>query len=299
MTDPRLQAYLKIMKERPHPFYAAQAYRFAAQAGDTAAMEEAIKAGALSWRPEPVVRMRTEEDMLDRIITGDAREIAKEVPDGSIDLIMTDPVYQNIDDYAWLAETALRVLAPKGAALVWCSKPKLARSQIAMENAGLEYVYTLDYTVTAKTYRMRWYNLFCWSTPCLWMQRDGSASRPRRWIPDVYNDSIMLDGESVELRKAVGDTFVSTGGPSGGYIWNKNLGVLKAWLDAFSAPGATIWDPFTGSGSVPVVCRLLGRHFYASEIKSDVAAAAQQRLDNTPLPMKDLLSVVEQGAFSL
>jgi DNA (cytosine-5)-methyltransferase 1 len=61
VTDPRLTAYLKIMRERAHPFYAMQAYRFAALAGDTAVMEEAIEAGALSWQPEPVVRMRTEE----------------------------------------------------------------------------------------------------------------------------------------------------------------------------------------------------------------------------------------------
>lgn len=227
--------------------------------------------------------------MLDQIVTGNARELADRIPDSSIDLIFTDPVYQQTDDYRWLAETALRVLKPKGAVLVWCSKPKLARSQIAMEDAGLEYVYTLDYTVTAKTYRMRWYNLFCWTTPCLWMQRDGSASRPRRWIPDNYADTILLDGEAVELRAALGDTFVSTGGPSGSYIWNKNLGVLKAWIDAFSAPGATIYDPFTGSGSVPVVCKLLGRHFYASEIQPGVADEACIRLAATPLPMAGVL----------
>ena len=40
---------------------------------------------------------------LDRIITGDARELAKAIPDESVDLIFTDPVYDRIDDYRWLA----------------------------------------------------------------------------------------------------------------------------------------------------------------------------------------------------
>jgi len=232
---------------------------------------------------------------LDQIIAGDARELAPAIPDGSVDLIFTDPVYQDLDAYRWLAETALRVLAPKGKLLAWCSKPKMARAQLTMEDAGLEYVYTLDYTVVAKTFRMRWYNLFCWTTPCLWFQRDGSASRPRKWIPDNFTDTITLDDEAVEMRAALGDTFISTAGPSGSYIWNKNLHVLTAWLDAFSTPGAIVYDPFAGSGSVPVVCKMLGRHFYASEIKPDVAAAAQARLDATPLPLESVIEVESQA----
>ena len=33
------------------------------------------------------------------IYTGDARELCEEIPSESIDLIFTDPVYQNMDDY--------------------------------------------------------------------------------------------------------------------------------------------------------------------------------------------------------
>lgn len=224
--------------------------------------------------------------MLNEIITGDAREIAKDVPAASIDCIFTDPVYQNIDDYRWLATEALRLLRPKGMLLAWCSKPKLGRCQLAMEEAGMEYVYTLDYTVQAKTFRMRWYNLFCWTTPCLWMQVPGSASRPRRWIPDTYIDSIILEDEGVECRQVLGDTYISTAGPSGSYVWNKNLGVLRAWLDAFCPPGGCVWDPFAGEASVPLVAATTGRRFYASEIQPDVAERGRARLGNRTLAME-------------
>lgn len=56
--------------------------------------------------------------MINQIITGDARELAKQIPDESVDMVFTDPVYENIDDYRWLAETAARVLKPGGACLV-------------------------------------------------------------------------------------------------------------------------------------------------------------------------------------
>ena len=39
------------------------------------------------------------------IYTGDARELAEAIPDESVDLIFTDPVYDRIDDYRWLAES--------------------------------------------------------------------------------------------------------------------------------------------------------------------------------------------------
>jgi ubiquinone/menaquinone biosynthesis C-methylase UbiE len=49
---------------------------------------------------------------LNTIVTGDARELAQTIPDESVDLIFTDPVYDRMDDYRWLAETAARVLKP-------------------------------------------------------------------------------------------------------------------------------------------------------------------------------------------
>ena len=53
------------------------------------------------------------------IYCGDARELAKAIPDESVDLIFTDPVYDRIDDYRWLAECASRVLKSSGTLLVW------------------------------------------------------------------------------------------------------------------------------------------------------------------------------------
>lgn len=59
------------------------------------------------------------------IYTGDARELAREIPDESVDLIFTDPVYDRIDDYKWLAETAARVLNATGHLLAWQGQPWL------------------------------------------------------------------------------------------------------------------------------------------------------------------------------
>lgn len=60
--DPRLVAFLARAQERRHPYYAYGAYVLARACGDTAAMAEALALGAADYRPEPPIRMRTEED---------------------------------------------------------------------------------------------------------------------------------------------------------------------------------------------------------------------------------------------
>ena len=55
---------------------------------------------------------------LNHIYTGDAKELTKDIPNESIDLIFTDPVYQNLDDYEWLAQEAARLLKPNSTLLV-------------------------------------------------------------------------------------------------------------------------------------------------------------------------------------
>ena len=55
------------------------------------------------------------------IYTGDARELAKEIPDESVDLIFTDPPYKKQFQYLyeWLPGEAARVLKQDGFVLCY------------------------------------------------------------------------------------------------------------------------------------------------------------------------------------
>lgn len=206
---------------------------------------------------------------INEIVTGDARQLAPSIADGSIDLVFCDPIYQNIEDYAWLAQTALRVLKPGGVCLAWCSVPNAAPCQQAMERAGLGFVYWLFYTVTAKTWRLNRYQLFCWTTPCLWLRKSGEDMQLSGWIPDTYHDN----------------TVISAANPQGSFTWNKNTSVLIKWIEQFSRPGDLIYDPFAGTGSIPIACRMTDRRFLASEILPERADEARSRLAATPAYM--------------
>jgi DNA modification methylase len=209
-------------------------------------------------------------DMMNQIITGDARLLAAHIPDNSVDMIFTDPVYENIDDYRWLAETAARVLKPDRACLVWCSSVKQYDVQPIMR-AHLNFVLQLTYTKVAKAYKVWGYKTFLWTTPCLWFQKGGDHfHQDHEWLIDTMIDHC--------------NAIISTSTPpTKTYKWHKNPEAYVSWLKAFTKPGDIVYDPFTGSGSLPIECKRLGRNFIASELKPEIAQMACERLAQIPV----------------
>ncbi len=193
--------------------------------------------------------------MLDTIHTVDARVLAQDIPSESVDLILCDPVYQAIDDYEWLAEAGLRILKQNRPCIAFYSKSKALEVRLVMDR-HLDYIYDLDYVVQSKPQRLVYYHMFCWTTPAVWYNKGEFFPQP--WLPD---------------------TFISSSKTAGTYKWNKNPEVIRRWLTSYSKPGDTVFDPFTGSGVVPYVCKQLGRHYIACEIEPSVADMARKRLE--------------------
>lgn len=222
---------------------------------------------------------------LNEIRVGDCREFARDLPDQSIDLIFTDPVYDRTEDYEWLAEEAARVLKPRASCLVYCSNPGQYEVKPAMEKY-LRFVIALTYTKVAKTYKAFGYRTFLWSTPCLWFV-NGSGTYPHRdheWLIDTI----------IEHSNSIVSTDVP---PTNTYRWHKNPEAYRYWLSRFVRAGGVVWDPFTGSGSLPIECKLQGINFIASEIKPEVAEQARRRLaaiqEPDPIFLEEQVSFVE------
>lgn len=215
--------------------------------------------------------------MLNQIITGDARELAKSIPDESVDLIFTDPVYENVEDYKWLAETAMRVLKPNSACLAWVSVRPAARSQIAMEETGLTYQWTLQYAEFGRNTMLHLYGLLPKVTPVLYFTKGRRKAKP--YIPDLIINNAPADIKPTDRLY---------------FPWQKNQTILRRYLETFSNPGDTIYDPFCGSGSLEVTCKQTGRNFYASEIEPDRAEIGRERLALTQMPLFTLEPSEEQ-----
>lgn len=52
---------------------------------------------------------------------------------------------------------------------------------------------------------------------------------------------------------------------------------MEKIISSSSAPGDLVVDPFTGSGTVPIVCKKLDRPYYAFELDEDNIEIALKR----------------------
>lgn len=188
------------------------------------------------------------------IEAGDAKELSRSIPDNSVDMIFTDPVYQNIEDYDWLGREADRILKPDKPMIVWISSQKIKEVRDALD-PYLTFRLPLFYVVTAKMYFLNAYHAFPWTTPMLVYSK--GIYKPRAWYID---------------------TFISGARPRGSHKWNKNEAVVYYYMQRIGYEGDVVWDPFCGGGTVPAVCKRLGRRFYASEIIEPLARTTSIRV---------------------
>lgn len=195
------------------------------------------------------------------IYTGDARELAKAIPDESVDLIFTDPVYQNIDDYRWLAETAARVLKLDSWALIYYGIGYLPETTAALSRY-------LDY---------EWHHVNYMPTL--------NARGAYRTFSNYRGLLRYMKGRAVPIRDARDLLIDGFDSKNNGHGWAKNLDVVANWLQAYAGDTAIILDPFTGGGTVPAVCKMLSRRWLAFEIDPETAERARERVRMTQPPL--------------
>lgn len=63
----------------------------------------------------------------------------------------------------------------------------------------------------------------------------------------------------------------------------KPLGLIRQLVRTITRPGDLVLDPFLGSGTTAVACRMEGRLCIGAEINADYCKIAQKRLNDTPL----------------
>ncbi len=206
------------------------------------------------WHPDMPEHYR------DQIVTGDARELASAIPDESVDLIFTDPVYDRIDDYRWLAETAARVLRPGASWLAFTGVNEIAAVLRAVD----------------APYR----GMLCWR-----LNSGGGGGHHKRYGKTIDNGAWLLwfGGWPVRYCPLVWES--GYWGHVTDFHWQKNPLLIGRHISDFCPDDGMVLDPFGGSGSVPAICKMLGRHYVAFEIDPATAERARERVANTTPPL--------------
>jgi hypothetical protein len=174
-------------------------------------------------------------------------------------LIFTDPVYDRIDDYRWLAWTSSRILKLKRALLTFFGIGYMEETYRALREGGMPVSWLFPVLQIGQTQRVHqkvfnhWYGL-------LWC-----GGEPISTIADVINSpTSTLDGN---------------------HVWRKNLSPVKKRIAEFTNPGDVVVDFFTGGGTIPAACKILGRRYVAFESDPETAETARQRVAETQPPL--------------
>lgn len=214
---------------------------------------------------------------LNSIITGDARQLTKAIPDESVDLIFTDPVYDRIDDYRWLAETAARVLKPNAALLCWSNGKWHRTNSKWLESFGLIYRYDFVDVNLDRSAPMNG-KIISKANRVLWFDVDG-LSRMLDYIPDGY--ATYSDVTTI---------------PRLDYGWHKSPMYCIKMIRAFSRQSDIVLDVFCGSGTIVCAAKQETRYAIGFENNVDIAERARERVRNTQPPL--FVMQPEQQSFA-
>lgn len=210
-----------------------------------------------------------------QIQIGDFRELSKTIPDDSIDLILTDPPYADMDCYRDLARLAMRVLRPDSACLAFCGIGYLPETLDALREGGLSYRWRL---IVRPVYAKEFHGKLCVMTQeLLWFEKGRS-----RLYESLFD---------FQFATRKGNHSVN------GKNWGKNLDVITRYILAFTRSDGLVYDPFLGSGTTAVATLQSGRRFIGHEIDEKAAIIAKRRLELTQpsfftLPAERQLSFV-------
>lgn len=199
-------------------------------------------------------------EYLNQIVTGDARVLAERIPDESVDLIFTDPVYSERPLYDWLGTVARRILKPAGAMLCWSNGKWHRENANWLEAAGLTYRYDFGCVIVTGAAPMNG-KIISKTNRLIWLDT-GEQSKMRGYLADGYASVIWSRLHSE-------------------WSWTKNPVYCEQAIEAFISPDAIVFDPFAGQGTIPSVASMAGRNYIAFEIDPATAERARARVANT------------------
>ena len=251
------------------------------------------------------------------LMQGDCLERIKEIPDGSVDLTVTSPPYDNLRTYngnneqwgghVWkmVLEELYRITAD-GGVVVWVvgdatikgseTGTSFRQALYAME-CGFRLHDTMIYQTnkppqTHRRYEQQWEYMFVFSkcspktfNPILEPSENAGQKR---------TSTMRQDGDNLSNRSAKG---VVKALKQKGNIWYLPRGARKCKLEvlhpatfpeqlahdhiiSWSNEGDVVFDPFTGSGTTGKMAKLAGRKFIGVEMDEVYFNTAKERILN-------------------
>jgi adenine-specific DNA-methyltransferase len=212
--------------------------------------------------------MKPIDKFINRILLGDCTQVMGQMPNESVDVIVTDPPYlcrfqsrdgrtvANDDRSDWVAPAftqMYRVLKPDRFCVSFYGWNKVDVFFAAWKAAGF---YPVGHLVFVKRYASK-ERYVAYTHESAYLLAKGNPAKPPMVLRDV------LDWRYTGNER---------------HPTEKPLLAMMLLVDAFSTPGDIVLDPFVGSGTTAVAAKKLGRRYIGIDLEPVYAAQAQERV---------------------
>jgi len=215
-----------------------------------------------------------------QLYLGDCLDILPTLGAGSVDAVITDPPFD--------AKTHNGAVHYNAA------------NQVRANDVGVDDFSPVRDIERLTNHFLRVSNGWCLVNCSLEMLGDFKRASGDMWVragiwdrvvnaPQISGDRPAQGGEGIAIMHRSGKKHWNGGGKAG--IWRhpvergkkqvptqKPVALLLELIGLFTNPGATILDPFMGSGTTGVACVKTGRNFIGIEIDPDYYAIAEKRI---------------------
>jgi len=199
------------------------------------------------------------------IFEGQAQDLAREIPDESVSLILCDPVYDDLAFYEFVAREGARILRPGGNCVVQVAHFWLEGVMRHMSR-HLQYLWICSEQYSFGMPRMWGPRIFVGHKPWLWYWKAGPGQPISERLGGWARDSV---------KGSKGKEY---------HEWGDGVVVASAFLP-LSWPEDPVVDLCTGGGTVPAACKMAGRPWLAFERDPKAVAVARERLAGTAWPL--------------
>jgi len=188
---------------------------------------------------------------------GDFEEVLADIPDNSIDCIITDPPYprEYIECWSKLSRFAAKKLKNNGFCIAYSGQLNLPEVIKRMsEHLNYYWMFSLLHTGSRQLINAR--NVFCGWKPLL-----------------VFQNGFK------KFETPMDDFIIGSGREKGQHDWQQAIDELTPIIEKFTKPGDLIIEPFAGGGTIIIAANKMNRNIIAAEIEEDIYNIAKSRIN--------------------
>ena len=226
---------------------------------------------------------------------GDCLEIMKDIPDKSVDLVITDPPYLHVkggmkskkyNTGTWKADSDMVTgMSDFGEAEIFnfldTVIPKMKKVNMYIFCSKLQLIYYFKYISMNKKLK---YDLLVWDKVKYTMKSSKFYTSDIEYVVRIYQAGVSLhkvlteDGTKSDINHYMKRQAHPQ--PRGEHGTMKPVNLIENFIRVASDEHDVVLDPFVGSGTTGVACKNLGRKFIGIELDKDYFNIAKERIES-------------------